>query len=221
VQGNHKIAFIDNNYERYDHAVHAATVKEHRPKYATVRDVMTRQQCAAAGIQYFELEQILEWAEELREYAQHVIVIPKYECMDKIPEYFQLGYSVPSSHGATPLSHEAFRGRRVHLLGGSWKMQLGYMAVLGSDVVSLDNNYVHKIANYGQFVTEDGDLRNVSSLGLGRLNNPRYVAMVLSFGLVSSKLNELFPKTVEAEDDAQVHERPEDLADEDLTELAL
>jgi hypothetical protein len=88
-------------------------------------------------------------------------------------------------------------------------------------VVSLDNNYVHKIANYGQFVTEDGDLRNVSSLGLGRLNNPRYVAMVLSFGLVSSKLNELFPKTVEAEDDAQVHERPEDLADEDLTELAL
>ncbi len=119
----HNVQFVDNDYFKYDHEHHVAIVEKFKPKYATVMDVMTRAQCEKAGIEYAPLEQVLDWAEEVGQYAQNVIVIPKYDCIDEIPEKFMLGYSVPTSHGGTPLPPEMFLGRRVHLLGGSWKSQ--------------------------------------------------------------------------------------------------
>lgn len=189
LSGRHEVTFVDNDYFNYDHAVHLAAVEKFKPKYATVRDVMTREQCGREGIAYFELEQILDWAEELSEHAQNVIVVPKHDVIDRIPEKFMLGYSVPTSHGGTPLPVEAFRGRRVHLLGGSWKAQLAYLAELGEDVVSLDNNYVLKAANYGTAIDPDGDSVELPA----RLNNVRYSALALTFGAIGSKLNELYP----------------------------
>jgi hypothetical protein len=191
--GRHKVTFIDNDYFNYNHAAHVDACALYKPKYATTRDVMTRAQCKEAGIQYFELAQILDWAEEVAQYAENVIVIPKYDCIDEIPDKFMLGYSVPTSHGGTPLAVEAFKGRRTHLLGGSWKAQLAHLAELGEDVVSLDNNMVALIARWGQYVDGDGETHTLSDgMGIGKINNPRYVALALSFGAIGQKLHELY-----------------------------
>lgn len=195
LTGRHEVAFIDNEYSKYDHAVHLAVVEKFRPRYATVRDIMTPNQCAAAGIEYYPLEQVLDWAEELSAHAQNVIVIPKYDCVDRIPAKFMLGYSVPTSHGGTPLSVDVFRGRRVHLLGGSWKAQLAHMAALGDDVVSVDNNSVELVASrFGQYCDPQGNTQAIheSLAHSPRLNNVRYVALALSFGFIAAAVNELY-----------------------------
>jgi hypothetical protein len=112
-----------------------------------------------------------------------------------------LGYSIPTSHGGTPLPAEAFRGRRVHLLGGSWSDQLAYLAQLGDDVVSLDNNAIQMIASrFGNFVMPDGETMQLQEIGLGELANPRYVALAISFGNIASKINELYRVTEEQEE---------------------
>lgn len=178
----HDICFIDNSYTEYDHALHLETVQKWKPKYATVRDVMSREQCTEAGIDYYPLEQILDWAAELSQYAENVIVIPKYDCMDQIPGQYMLGYSIPTTHGGTPLPTELFKGRRVHLLGGSFNRQLQYYHLLAEEVVSLDNNYVQKTAQYGQVWMPDGTNRSLTQLGIMDVTNPLYCALALSLG---------------------------------------
>lgn len=193
----HKVQFVDNEFKFYDHSHHLEIVRTFRPKYATVRDIMTPEQCKSSGIDYYPFEQIMGWADELQEYAENVIVIPKYDCLDKIPPQFMLGYSVPTSYGGTPLPVEMFKGRRVHLLGGSWKAQLAHMAVLGDDVVSLDNNHISVIANqWGQFCDKDGETRQMSDLGFSDLSNVWDSAMCLSFGNIAAKIHDLYPVTV-------------------------
>jgi len=197
LSGRHEVCFIDNDYFNYDHATHLGAVQALKPKYATVKDIMTREQCLKDKIEYASLEQILDWAEELSEYAQNVIVIPKYDCLDKIPEKFILGYSVPTSHGGTPLPVVAFKGSRVHLLGGSWKAQLAHMAELGESVVSVDNNQIELIASkFGQFVDKEGDTTQLNNLFDYERNNPRYCALALSFGAIGAKVNELYSTAV-------------------------
>ena len=197
----HKVQFVDNDFHDYNHAHHAEIVRQYLPKYATVRDIMMPEQCTAAGIKYYPLEQVMDWAAEIAEYAQNVIVIPKYDCLDQIPDRYMLGYSVPTSYGGTPLPVEMFKGRRVHLLGGSWKAQLAHMAVLGDDVVSLDNNHVSLIGErFGQYNTKDGDSGVVHEI-LGYLpTNGRDVALAISVGAIGAKLNELYPVTVNQEE---------------------
>lgn len=194
--GKHKVCFIDNNYFKYVHSRHLEVVKEFKPKYATVRDIMNEAQCERAGIQYYSIEQILEWAEELNEYAENVIVIPKYNCIEQIPEKYVLGYSVPSSHGQTLLNTDLFAGRKIHLLGGSWKSQLKFLMKFKKDVVSLDNNHIQLIANkWGQFTDEFGEVRSVREVFDNNVNNIRYVALSLSFGAMGyaiQKINEKF-----------------------------
>ena len=189
----HDVVFVDNEYTDYDHARHVGAVAKYRPKYATVRDVMSREQCQAAGIAHYPLAQILEWAAELERHADNVIVIPKYDCLDNIPERYVLGYSLPSSHGSTPLPVEAFRGRRVHLLGGSWVTTRAALEDLGDDVVSFDNNWVLKVARYGSFVHADGTLGNLDRLGFpaGALTNHLLVALALSCGNIARAVNDL------------------------------
>jgi hypothetical protein len=189
----HAVQFIDNEFKAYDHKHHLSIVQSLKPRYATVRDVMTEQQCQEAGIEYFELAKILDWADELSQHANNVIVIPKYDCLDLIPDKFMLGYSVPTSYGGTPLPVAAFKGRRVHLLGGSWKAQLAHMAELGDDVVSIDNNHVERVASmWGQYCDPEGVTTQLKEIGLGYLINVRDVALCMSFGAIGAKVNELY-----------------------------
>ena len=199
---NHETIFLDNDFYHYDHELHKSIVAKHQPKYATVMDVMSKAQCKEAGIEYAEFEQILDWAEELNEHAENVIVIPKIDVLDKIPEKFVLGYSVPTSHGGTPLPVTSFAGRNVHLLGGSWKAQLKHMNVLGDDVVSLDNNYILKQANYASFVTKDAKDMSLTDIGIGadEVSNPAYIAFSLSVGAIGMAVHELYNKPPETAD---------------------
>jgi len=189
----HRVTFVDNDYQNYQHARHREVVKMARPKYATVRDVMTYPQCRAAKIKYYPLDQILEWAEDLRAYAEHVIVIPKYDCLDQIPDHFVLGYSIPSSHGGTPLPMEAFKGRPIHLLGGSWKVQLHYLAELGEDVISVDNNYISILANeYGCYVDPEGEIHKCNETPtIAPAINVAYIALAISMGNIGAKVNDI------------------------------
>lgn len=182
IQKAHKPQFIDNNYFNFDWERHLAAIKLHRPKYCTVMDVMTKEQCQESGVVFHQYDQIIEWAEELSQYSENVIVIPKYDCISKIPEKFMLGYSVPTSHGGTPLPIQAFAGRRVHLLGGSPNKQIQFFERIPESVVSLDNNYILKIANFGVAWCPDGKQRSLTELGFGLLNNPLYVALAISLG---------------------------------------
>ena len=58
--GTHDITFVDNEYFQYDHEHHASIVAACKPKYATVMDVMTEEQCDADGIEYRSFSQIME-----------------------------------------------------------------------------------------------------------------------------------------------------------------
>jgi hypothetical protein len=196
TMSGHKVEFIDCDYERYDHSSHVRACVDGHPKYATVRDYMSKGQCENAGIAFYELEQVLDWAEELGQYAENVIVIPKVDVLDRIPDKYILGYSVPTSHGGTPLPVEAFRGRRVHLLGGSWKAQLAHMAQLEDDVVSFDNNYLGKIAQVGGAVLPDGTRKDLPAYGIDTRINPAYIALAISLGNVGWKVNELYTKSI-------------------------
>jgi uncharacterized protein DUF6610 len=193
LTGRHEVCFIDNDYFHYQHDIHLAAVAKFKPKYATVCDLMSEQQCKEDGLAYHPFEEIMDWAEALREHAENVILIPKYDCLDRIPDHFMLGYSIPTSHGGTPLHPERFKGRRLHLLGGSWSKQLDYLDYFGDDVRSVDNNHVAKVASeWGQFVNAEGQAVSLTEAGFGMLNNPRYVALAISFGAIGAKVNELY-----------------------------
>jgi len=190
----HPVAFIDNEFKGYDHEVHKAVVARHQPKYATVMDIFTPEQSRALGIEHHGFERVMRWAEDLSNYTQNVIIIPKYDCIADIPEHFMLGYSVPSSYGGTPLPVERFSGRRVHLLGGSPKKQYTYWSAIPDSVVSVDTNYIHLVSTFGKI--QDVGLmnemlgtqipaqaeRSLASIGFGGLPNPLYVAFAINAG---------------------------------------
>lgn len=189
VWARHHPNFIDNNFHEYDHRRHLAVIAYWEPRYTTVRDIMTPAQCDAAGIEFYSFGQIMEWAAELNEHAENVIVIPKtLDAIDKIPEQYMLGYSVPSTYGGTPLPTEAFKGRRVHLLGGSPAKQLGYWQKLKDEVVSLDNNYLLNISRYGSVLWSDGIARAFNDLTFrGAPHVPQlHVASVFSPAVIMS-----------------------------------
>ncbi len=178
----HAIHFLDNDYKQYDHKKHLDVVAQFMPKYATVMDIMTKEQCSDLGIEFHPLEQILKWAEEVERYAENVILIPKYDCIDEIPERYVLGYSIPTSYGGTPLSIEKFKGRRIHLLGGAPMLQYQYFQKAYEDVVSLDTNYIHLISTYGNIWSVEGPGLQVRDLPLGEIVNPLYVAFAINIG---------------------------------------
>lgn len=151
-RSNHALRFMDCDYFNYDHGRHREDVLKHKPRFATVRDMMTRKQCEAANIPYFSTDQILRWAEELEDGAENVILIPKFPAaLREIPEKYVVGYSVPTSHGGTTIPFADFKGRRIHLLGGSPQTQWDYFNAAPQDVVSIDNNYIMRMATFGQW----------------------------------------------------------------------
>lgn len=193
---NFKIEFIDNDFRRYDHAKHSKAVEFIKPKYATVRDIMTEKQCEVESkrigktVEYYPLEQILEWAADLKRLSPktNIIVIPKYDCLKKIKGNYVLGFSIPTSHGATPLDEELFKGRPVHLLGGRFDEQVKRLNILGEDIVSLDTNQISLIAQYGDYIIPDGTRKTAKKNGLGFIQKPRVAALTLSLNAVVARI---------------------------------
>lgn len=187
----HSVIFIDNSFKKYNHTAHLNKIKElynkgHRPKYITVRDLMTREQCEAAKIEYFSFEQVMEFASEVEPYTQNVIIIPKYDCIDKIPEKYMLGYSIPTKYAETQISIELFKGRKIHLLGGSPNAQINFLNALSKEVVSMDGNALHKLAMKGCIWQQDGKTISLNGYVINGIpldvTNIMWVCCVISIG---------------------------------------
>ena len=144
---NHGVDFIDNAYKTYNHDYHMETVKALRPKYATVRDYVSREDCEREGIEYFSLDTILDWADELSHYAENIIVIPKVDVIDQIPDKYIVGYPTSTSYSFTRVPFDRYiTHKRVHLLGGSPVRQYAFYKKAPDRIVSCDSNYLHKLS---------------------------------------------------------------------------
>lgn len=207
------VLFMDNEWHGYDHQQHLASVKEFTPKYATTRDIMTRQQCDESGVEFYTFDEIMDFAKDVAEYTENIIIIPKHDILAKIPDTIGnarvvLGYSVPSSYGRTDIHPEMFKGRPIHLLGGPWKRQRALLALLGDSVVSLDNNNVSRVAEFGQVCNRDGSMTRLSDLscmGGGTFRNWT-ASLLLSLTVIMNEVVETFgvepsiPEKVPGED---------------------
>ncbi len=196
VHKRHNLTFLDNDWHDYKHDRHVAETEQYRPKYVTTRDLVTKQQAKRLGVEYQTIEQTIEQADELAQHAENVILIPKYDCIDELPERFMLGYSIPTSHGGTPLPIERFAGRRVHLLGGSWKKQMSYLAAMKDDVISIDNNYLSSEARWGAFTYPDGRTSTVRELGITnepyKDHCPLFIAAIISINSIANAMKLIY-----------------------------
>lgn len=186
-----RLGFMDNEWHDYDHAAHVAAVKEFTPKYATTRDLVTKQQASEADVDWYSLSDTLDMAAEVAAHADNVILIPKYDCLAKLPRTIGkarvvLGYSVESSYGGTPLPIELMRGWPLHLLGGPWDKQRAYLNLMGDDVVSLDNNHLMRVAQFGQVCMMDGSTETLDDVLGYHLERSFIVAMGLSLGNIAT-----------------------------------
>ncbi len=145
----HPIGFADQDWKRPDRIAYMAALAHHRPRMATVLDLEQPAQRA----------EVLSWAEEAAQYAERVLIIPKYSgAIDDLPRTIGgaavvLAFSVPTAFGGTEVPLWEFAGWPVHLLGGSPHAQMRYAAHLNSvaDVVSVDGNMAHQQAHRCRF----------------------------------------------------------------------
>ena len=138
-----RVGFLDIDWKNYQFRPHLNAVRATRPVMTVARDL----------VRMCDLNRVLDEAEELRQYAGLVIIVPKAirlaERIDLIPTKFVLGFSVPTKYGATRLPVAAFRNRAVHLLGGRPDVQ----RELGNSlhVVSMDCNRFTLDAAFGDY----------------------------------------------------------------------
>jgi hypothetical protein len=139
------LALADQDWRHPARARYMACLAKYRPALATVLDYEDEAQLA----------EVLSWAEEAAQHVREgIILVPKVPgCIASLPRRIGgkdviLGYSVPTSHGASPLGLWEFRGRPLHLLGGSPQRQREVWSYLRgiADVRSLDGNMAKKQA---------------------------------------------------------------------------
>lgn len=145
------VEFIDCHWEedRLDWGAHLRCLARCPARMATVPDVMD-----AADVPL-----CLSRAEEVAQFCTPLIVPKAPGVAEMIPAVIGgreviLGYSVPTSYGGTEVPLWEFRGRKVHLLGGSAVKQYGLMGY--ANVVSADGNVAWRLARKGIVVNERG-----------------------------------------------------------------
>jgi hypothetical protein len=138
-----RLGFLDCDWRKYNFGRHLAAAKATRPQMTVARDIERQT----------DLSQILHEANELSQYTDTVVLVPKALTLENdleelLPPQYRLGYSVPTRHGATPLPPHAFR-RSVHLLGGRPDVQRRLADQM--KVLSFDCNRFALDAIYGDY----------------------------------------------------------------------
>lgn len=126
---------------------HLDVVAAERPRYAVAPDVEGE----------YDLRDVVALADELDQYAEHVIVVPKDCPPADVPERFVLGYPNQPNYGSNhshPLG--AWPKRPVHVLGGNPDAQLDVARHL--PVQSVDGANVLSYAKYGRVWTPGGQV---------------------------------------------------------------
>ena len=142
------------NRERYINAV-----RKEKPNMATVLDLDNPD----------KFNEVMDWAEEIAEHVQDIIIIPKCDdVIRKIPYQIYgkrvvLGYSVPTSYGRSAIPIDCFNGREVHLLGGSPMTQMDiFVKASGLKIISADGNYLSYISKFGAYLDRFGRQRYIT-----------------------------------------------------------
>lgn len=147
----HRPYFVDQDWKNPVRADYMASLREYRPRLATVLDLEHEHQ----------FDEVMDWAQEASQYVGEVIIIPKVAgIIERIPREIngkpiRLGYSVPTKYGGTIVPLYEFGQRPVHLLGGHPRKQFGLASVL--NVASVDCNLHQMVANYGKVVGAQSD----------------------------------------------------------------
>lgn len=159
--------FADQDFKRPKFDKYLEALAEYRPNIATIRDIMTPEQCERDGAPYIPLDEILRFAEKASEYIRDaIILVPKYSgVIAELPRsingrVIRLGYSIPTGYAGTEAPELEYVGWDIHLLGGSPKRQLELADThldkdgnwINLTVKSVDGNYIHLIAKYGEFL---------------------------------------------------------------------
>lgn len=133
------IHFIDMDWHNptFDKLLEAA--KKYRPEYIVGGDYDNTSS---------NIDLINDRAEQLRPYSENVIVCPHAtNQVQYVPEWAVVGYSIPTTYGATEASHIEYHGHKLHLLGGAPKKQMRFIREFGENIVSIDGNSINKMAN--------------------------------------------------------------------------
>jgi hypothetical protein len=133
----------DQDWRRPDRRKYMGLLERHRPAIATVLDWERPEQYA----------EVMSWAEEAAAHVtEAVLVVAKVSGgVPDIPaciggKEVRIAYSVPTSHGGADLGLWEFKGRPLHLLGGSPQRQREVLSYLRTEVVSADGNMAKKMA---------------------------------------------------------------------------
>lgn len=142
VKSFEKLGFLDIDWKNYNFQRHLEAVIKTRPLITVAKDIENLK----------EFETILSQANELANFAQHVVIVPKdlrlKNIFNQIPDKFILGYSVPTRYGGTDIPIKYFN-RPVHLLGGRPDIQRELAKTI--PVVSIDGNRFTLDAKFGDF----------------------------------------------------------------------
>lgn len=142
--------FIDLHWEDPKRDELLAKTIQHKPEYVIAGDY--------DGENYATIN---DFADELRQYAENVIVVPHEPGeVEKVPEWAIVGYSTPTSYAGTDAPIWEYTGRNVHILGGTMPQIKTVVDHLKNDIVSLDTNTHHRDATqFGEYWTPSGRQR--------------------------------------------------------------
>jgi len=145
------VQFIDLHWDNPDQDALLAACMRHRPKYAVAGDY--------DGENY---DQINDFAESLRQFAENVIIVPHEPGeVEKVPEWAVVGYSTPTTYAGTEAPIWEYYGRDVHILGGRLNQIKTVADHLRNDIVSIDTNTHHKEAvKYGKYISQTPPQQN-------------------------------------------------------------
>lgn len=132
----YRVDFVDPGPENCDPDELVDAARRHNPRYAIAGDY--------DGDNYHAINEL---ADRLRPYAHRVIVVPHRPGeIERVPEWCVVGYSTPTEYAGTTAPVWEYRGRDVHVLGGTIEESINIQAYLGGDVVSFDCNSFHRSA---------------------------------------------------------------------------
>jgi len=123
---------------------HLEVVKEHEPQLTTAPDVEKGR----------TLSEVVDMADELAEYADNVIVVPKDCHPSDVPDRHRVGLTVGSFGSMAPWGLWQYRDAGpVHILGGTPNQQLA-VGRHGVDVASMDSFTLGQRCQFGMW--DDG-----------------------------------------------------------------
>ena len=157
---NLSVGMLDNDFRNPDLDRYIDRVFEYEPEIAVIGDAYD----AAEARTYVRTIRDLEASVPNTEF----VIVPKCRAaIDAIPDDIVLGYSRGYADKLAPEFSDPidWRGRRVHILGGSPPKQLAVIDQLTqptlsgdppADIVGMDWNGLHRGAQFGEFWTADG-----------------------------------------------------------------